>query len=121
MNDSRGLAPNGWHIASDEEWSVLTEYLGGEEIAGAKLKEEDIAHWNPPNTGATNESGFSALPGGWRYDAVFDFIEYYGNWWTSTDSMPTDAWLRRIRYDNTYIFRYSNDKFNGFSVRCLKD
>ncbi len=67
VNDPRGLAPVGWHIPSDAEWSTLSAYLGGDSIAGGKLKESGTSHWNIPNTGATNVSGFSALPGGWLF------------------------------------------------------
>jgi uncharacterized protein (TIGR02145 family) len=64
--DTRNIAPSGWHLPTDAEWTELTEYLGGESVAAGKIKETGITHWAPPNTGATNETGFTALPGGYR-------------------------------------------------------
>jgi uncharacterized protein (TIGR02145 family) len=75
VNDPRGLAPEGWHVSSDEEWKELTNFIGGEELAGGKMKEAGTEHWNNPNLGASNESAFSALPGGWRsIDGTFSSI-----------------------------------------------
>ncbi|MBM2817187.1 MAG: hypothetical protein HW421_3949 [Ignavibacteria bacterium] len=122
VNDPRGLAPAGWHVPSDAEWTTLTTYLGGESVAGGKLKETGTAHWNSPNTGATNESGFSALPGGWRsnYGAFF-YVGNYGYWWSATESDGTNAWLRDLGFDSADIYRDGYSKGDGFSVRCLRD
>jgi len=122
--DIRNLCPAGWHIPSDTEWATLISYLGGDASAGGKLKESGSLHWNSPNTGATNESGFNALPAGWR--DVFSsnsFIEFgnYGYWWSSTEVNPTNAIYRSIHFDSGAILKNNFDKRSGFSVRCLKD
>ncbi len=116
------LCPTGWHVPTDEEWTILTDYLGGESTAGGKLKETGNAHWAPPNTDATNETGFTALPGGLRSDD-FRNIGEYGYWWTSTkDSSSTFiAWCRMIGYDIERVNRRGESRNAGFSVRCIKD
>jgi uncharacterized protein (TIGR02145 family) len=122
VNDPRGLAPKGWHIPSEAEWTELENYLGGKDVAGGKLKETGTAHWQNPNTGATNESGFSALPGGWRnYNGAFGSVGYYGLWWSSTESDATDAWYRGMGCSYAAIGRGDDGKGSGFSVRCLRD
>jgi uncharacterized protein (TIGR02145 family) len=119
VNDPRGLAPSGWHVASDTDWTELENGLGGENIAGAKLKEAGSVHWNYPNI-ATDECGFSALPGGVR-DGVFYGLGFEGVWWTSTEEASrTWLWLRRMDC-GTYIWRFNDNKVYGFSVRCVKD
>ena len=123
--DGRNIAPAGWHVATDAEWTTLTTFLGGESIAGGKLKERGIAHWHSPNYGSTNESGFTALPGGYRsgYGATFNQIGYSGYWWTSTEYYPAaSAYSRSMGYDYSGADRnyYYND-IVGFSVRCIKD
>jgi uncharacterized protein (TIGR02145 family) len=117
------LCPSGWHVPGDAEWTVLTDYLGGVNIAGAKLKEAGLRHWNYPNTGATNESGFSALPGGIRLeepDASFENLGEMGCWWT-TDS--DESWAStRLMYDNGIrVQKFFYSKKNGLSVRCIRD
>lgn len=93
VNDSKGLAPDGWHIPSDEEWDTLINYLGGANIAGGKMKETGTAHWESPNTGATNESGFTALPGSYRRNnGSFPLIGYSANFWSSTKNGSYSAW-----------------------------
>lgn len=116
------LCPIGWHVPTDAEWTTLTDYLGGLSIAGGKLKETGTSHWAIPNTGATNESGFTALPGGWRgYDGSFHDITYTGYWWSSTQN-GSSAWERELYQGNATVSRNgSNSKFVGFSVRCKKD
>ena len=116
------LCPIGWHVPTDAEWTTLTDYLGGLSIAGGKLKETGTSHWAIPNTGATNESGFTALPGGWRgYDGSFHDITYTGYWWSSTQN-GSSAWERELYQGNATVSRNgSNSKFVGFSVRCIKD
>jgi uncharacterized protein (TIGR02145 family) len=114
------LCPAGWHIPTDQEWTVLTAYLGGGSVAGGKLKETGTAHWNP-NSDATNESGFTALPDGWRGPYGFDSALDWGFWWSSTENDATTAWhIILFTYDST-VNKPSNDKKNGFSVRCIKD
>ena len=122
VNDSRGLAPSGWHIPSDSEWTKFIEYLGGLSTSGDKLKESGISHWNGPNYGATNETGFSALPGGYRsIYGTFRSIGNYGSWWSSTENITTTAWDRGLVFSNASTFRYDNFKGSGFSIRCIKD
>lgn len=123
VNDPRGLAPEGWHVASDAEWTELTNCLHGAGIAGGKLKEAGTVHWNSPNTGATNETGFSALPGGCRYgnNGAFGDFGFYGNWWSSTESGATGAWLRHLLFNNANLNRNFYNKAYGFSVRCVRD
>lgn len=122
VNDSRGLAPDGWHVPSDAEWTLLSTYLGGESVAGGKLKEAGTTHWQSPNKDATNEIGFTALPCGIRYwYGAFNGIGLWGNWWSSTEYGTSNAWFRGLGCDYSYLYRYSIDKEEGFSVRCVKD
>jgi len=119
-DDARRACSPGWHLPSDSEWSTLTNYLGGEEVAGGKLK--STSGWNNPNSGATNSSGFSALPGGYRdYDGSFNYISDYGYWWSSTEYSSTIAWYRLMGYYSAYVLRNYYGKSVGFSVRCLRD
>ena len=123
VNDPRGLAPKAWHVASYEEWVELIQYLGGDSIAGGKLKESGTSHWKSPNGGATNESGFSAVPGGMldAYSGVFSFWGYIGCWWSATESNATLARIWQLSCNDASIFGYGSSKVNGFSVRCVKD
>ena len=119
------LCPTGWHVPTDAEWTTLTTYLGGESIAGGKLKATTL--WNSPNTGATNSSGFTAFPGGFRDDNGPNSYSYYtlngmhGYWWSTTESSTTYAWCRALFYYTSYLDRSSSIKTNGYSVRCLKN
>ena len=131
--DSRGLAPEGWHVPSDEEWKQLEMYLGMSQAAadstglrgvdeGGKLKESGTVHWNAPNTGATNESGFTALPGGYRdQDGRFFDMGSTTFFWASTVYDIYFAWLRNMGYNSSKIARSWNFKRGGLSVRCVKD
>jgi uncharacterized protein (TIGR02145 family) len=120
--DSRGVCPAGWHVPSDAEWTTLTNYLGGENVAGGKLKEAGFNHWFDPNSGATNESGFTSLPGGYRdYNGTFYYIGNIGYWWSSTDYDSYNAWYRFMSCGYSSVFSYNYDKSFGFSVRCLRD
>lgn len=122
VTDSRNIAPLGWHVPSDAEWTTLTTYLGGESVAGSKLKEINTTHWQSPNTGATNETGFTALPGGTRIvNGVFYLIGYDGYWWGSTESIISNAWGLNMLYDVSNINRNDYYKRAGLSVRCLRD
>jgi len=122
VNDSREIAPAGWHVASLEEWEVLIEYLGGEDVAGGKLKESGNDHWEG-NSGSTNESGFTALPGGGRYQyGVFNLIGYLGYWWTATEHSTTNAKYISMGWSNSAVSTPSPEKkYFGYSVRCIKD
>ena len=117
----QGVCPAGWHLPSDAEWTELTEYLGGTSDAGGKLKETGTTHWNSPNTGATNETGFTALPGGYRIDNGSFDIGYYGFWWSATGRNAADAWFRYMDYSNSSVSRSNYFKEVGFSVRCVRD
>jgi uncharacterized protein (TIGR02145 family) len=115
------LCPTGWHVPSEAEWIALGNYLGGDPVAGGKLKEVGTAHWNAPNTGATDEVGFTGLPGGERSDSgSFVNVKGYGYWWSTSFSGQL---IRRIRLnrDNTYVLRDFDRKRYGFSIRCLQD
>lgn len=122
VNDDRIIAMEGWHVASDDEWNTLSAYLGGNSGAGNKLKEAGTLHWREPNADATNETGFSALPGGHRnYGGGFDYLNWGGGWWCSTDENGNDAVIRYMDYGAPDTWRYLEDKRYGRSVRCLKD
>jgi uncharacterized protein (TIGR02145 family) len=120
--DSRKLCPTGWHVPTVEEWDVLVNYLGGESAAGGKLKETDIIHWQSPNTGATNESGFTTLPSGYREsDGTFAGLGYYTDLWSSSGVNIDELYRRLITYDDVYVNNNGVPEVYGFSVRCLKD
>jgi uncharacterized protein (TIGR02145 family) len=116
------LCPTGWHVPTDAEWTILTDYLGGQSVSGGKLKETGTTHWLSPNTGATNESGFTAIPGGYRsYAGVFNGIGSYGFWWTSTEGLTAGAYYRDTYYGYNSSDRSNSSKKSGLSVRCLKN
>jgi uncharacterized protein (TIGR02145 family) len=122
VNDPRGLAPQGWHIPSDAEWTTLGNTLGGESVAGGKMKEPGTFNWTAPNTGANNISGFAGLPGGSRnYDGTFSSVGFGGGWWSSTEDGTADAWYRYLLYNDGFVGRNGGYKRFGFSVRCLRD
>ena len=122
VDDSRNVCPTGWHVPSDAEWTVLSDYLGGEAVAGGKMKSTGTAYWFTPNTDATNESGFSGLPGGKRNDyGTFDNVGLSGDWWSSTEVGTYDAWYRLLNYYFGFVSRLYNNRTNGYSVRCLRD
>jgi uncharacterized protein (TIGR02145 family) len=120
VNDSRGLAPAGWHIPSDVEWTTLGTHLGGNAVAGGKMKTTGTT-WNSPNSGATNESGYSGLPGGFRNTGAFFNDGTNGNWWSATQTSTINAWSRNLTNTSSTLFRNFNKKSNGYSVRCLRD
>jgi uncharacterized protein (TIGR02145 family) len=121
VNTSK-LCPTGWHLPTDAEWTALSTYLGGQGYAGGKLKEISTTHWLSPNTGSTNESGFTALPGGTRsISGSSDNIDIAGYWWSSTEFDSANAWYRHMNYSTSNVFRNSFHKKTGFSVRCVKD
>ncbi len=119
VNDSRGLAPTGWHIPSDSEWIKLTDFLGREIVAGTKMK--NTSGWIDDGNG-TNSSGFSGLPGGVRnYVGSFFTNGYLGAWWSSTQYNSTNAWYRDLCIYDGNVGRFNLGKKCGFSVRCLRD
>ena len=126
VNNSRGLAPEGWKIPSDEDWSGLTDFLGGESVAGKKMKYTDFWADNDGVSGnGTNESEFSGLPGGERYrGGAIEYLGEYGIWWSSSQvARGTNiAWIRCLRYNVGDVYRDDyKEGGNGFSVRCLRD
>ncbi len=118
----QGICPTGWHIPTDDEFSFLTTFLGGEIVAGGKMKETGASHWTTPNTGASNLSGFTALPGGFNNSTGgFSQIHDNGYFYTSTEHASLNAWRRGMIYNGADVSRTTNTKSSGFSVRCLKD
>lgn len=130
---AQDVCPAGWHLPSDEEWKQLEIYLGmSQEVTddlgsrgtteGGKLKESGYLHWYSPNEGATNEYGFTALPGGWRkFDGEFDYLSEYAYFWTSSEKDGDEAWFRELTYNGSKVLRLSFLTKFGFSVRCLRD
>jgi uncharacterized protein (TIGR02145 family) len=120
--DSRGICPPGWHLPSDKECTTLTIYLGGKYVAGGKMKSTGTAYWNSPNTDATNESGFSALPGGWRHSDGSFYIREHANFWSATGYASQGvAIYRDLDYLSSNVGRFNLSKSVGASVRCLRD
>ena len=119
--DSRGLCPTGWHVPSDEEWTILENNLG-ELNAGGQMKEIDLYHWGSPNEGATNQSGFTGLPGGYRaLNGSNSNIGEYGLWWSVTKHSQVEAYNRSLCYANRFLQRFNLDMSSALSVRCVKD
>jgi len=116
------LAPKGWHVPTDAEFTTLTANLGGESLAGGKLKEIGTTHWTSPNTSADNTTGFTALPGGDRYDGgAFGGVGSYGCWWSASEIYTNEAWLSVMYFDSSRVRFISFNKQKGLSVRCVKD
>ena len=125
--------PRGWHLPSDDEWKTLEMALGmGQSDAddkgwrgtdeGDKIKETGFTHWYSSNTGSTNSSGFTALPGGYRTsNGLFRGLVHLGHWWSSTEASGTRTWRRHLYDDKGKVYRSSSSKSYGYSVRCLKD
>ena len=120
--DGRNIAPEGWHVSSDAEWQTVVDYLGGDAVAGGKMKETGTAYWISPNTGATNACNFSALPGGNRSDSgYYYYIGYFARFWSSSEYSGDYAWYRNLGWASTGVERGFGSKHRGFSVRCVKD
>jgi uncharacterized protein (TIGR02145 family) len=123
-NGNKNVCPTGWHVPTDAEWTVLTDYLGGASVAGGKMKEVGRTSWNFPNIDATNTSLFTGLPGGYR-DPIGNYkvIGDYGYWWSSTEytEYTYNAWNRLLLTSNGNANSYSYTKGDGLSVRCLRD
>lgn len=127
-NGNKNLCPAGWHVPTDAEWTCLTDYLGGEKLAGGKMKELGTTSWIYPNTDATNKSLFTGLPGGSRgYVGEFSQIGVSGNWWSSTDHSSTEILNYNKAGNLTLYFGFGEASINidhysyGYSVRCLRD
>ena len=118
----QGICPEGWHLPSDAEWTQMTNLLGGASVAGGKMKEAGYIHWQYPNTGATNTSGFTALGAGFRNTAA-SFLSFSQHvvFWTATETSSSNAWSWILYYDSAQENQYSYPKVSGFSARCLKD
>jgi len=118
--DPRGLAPKGWHVPTNSEWTVLTDWLGGEDVAGHKMKNK--SGWKEDGNG-NNKSRFSGLPGGCR--SLYGNFAYMGNagyWWSSSEALPYDGlWFRILVYQHPKVGLGHNDPAGGYSVRCVKD
>lgn len=123
VKDSRNLCPSGWHVPTDTDWGALETYMGGNKVAGSKLKEAGAEHWENPNKGAVNSNGFAALPGGSRYSTqgTFGGKTAWGYWWTATQDDATYAWCRSMYATGTNVHRGRTNKIHGNSVRCVKD
>lgn len=124
VTDSRSVCPTGWHVPTDAEWHTLINYSGGAN-AGDNLRETGVKHWLSPNTGATNETGFTALPSGMRYNdgtnGIFKEFGGYGNWWSTTEHNLTDADGFGTGYTFDDVYSFLQSKYNAYAVRCLKD
>ena len=121
-NGNKNVCPTGWHVPTDAEWTVLTDYLGGVSVAGGKMKEGGTTSWSNPNTDATTTSLFTGLPGGYRgSDGNYTNVGYVGFWWSSTENGTFNAWYRYLDYYDGIAIGNDNSKRYGFSVRCLRD
>ena len=123
VTQRKSLAPLGYHIPSDTEWTTLTDYLGGLAVAGGKMKETGTTHWLSPNQNATNSSGFTALPGGYRSssNSYYNYIGANCSWWSSSEDVSHNAWYRTLNYTNGDGTRIYTSEKGGKSVRCVKD
>lgn len=122
INDSRNIAPEGWHLPSEEEIMELMNFLGGDTSGAGKLKEAGLSRWLAPNLGATNESGFTALPGGYRLDkGTYHTAASNGYWWSANRSYEMYAWSPRLYTGFADVKRERYYENYGFSVRCIKD
>jgi uncharacterized protein (TIGR02145 family) len=122
VNDPRNLCPAGWHVPTDAEWTTLINFLGSDKIAGGNMKETGTTHWAAPNAGATNSSGFTALPSGARsLKGGFKHIGNTGGYWTSTEYETLNAWHRNMSFSYPFIVRDINAKAVGLSIRCMKN
>jgi uncharacterized protein (TIGR02145 family) len=124
IGSTQGICPDGWHIPTYKEWNTIQNDLGGYEVAGGKLKEIGFANWAVPNTGASNETGFTALPGGMLNEGkIFETISNYGYWWTATlhtGSLDVASFFY-LESTSAYLGANANGIYTGFSVRCIKD
>jgi uncharacterized protein (TIGR02145 family) len=120
---TEGICPSGWHIPSDGEFTELSDFLGGEGVAGGKMKEAGYDHWDTPNTGATNSSGWTALPGSFRSLGGFYNIGGQGFWWThsQSNSSTSTSWRRALFSNLDEVHRANLHRYNGFSARCVSD
>ncbi|MDD3642821.1 MAG: fibrobacter succinogenes major paralogous domain-containing protein, partial [Candidatus Krumholzibacteria bacterium] len=122
VSDPRGIAPEGWHVATDNEWSTLVVQLGGASVAGGEMKEMGTDHWLAPNEDANDSAGFTALPGGGRgYMGYFIGLQNNAWFWSATEYSTSRAYLRELSAYDAVIYRLNHAKDYGYSVRCVKD
>jgi uncharacterized protein (TIGR02145 family) len=122
ITDPRGFLEEGWRVPNEQDWTILTTYLAGEHVAGSKLKEAGTAHWNYPNNNATNSSGFSALPGGYRsLDGLFGGLGSNADFWSYSNDTTSRSWDMYLHNDRDYLIKDSMSKCDGFSVRLVKN
>ncbi len=122
ISSSHNLAPEGWHVPSKDEWDTLVDSLGGQGIAGSQLKESGNSHWVVHDNGGNNESGFTALPGGYRFvDGIYNHKGYSAEFWSSTPVQEYMATNVVLSYSSTAVENYSANKRTGYSVRCVRD
>lgn len=122
VTDNRNVCPADWHLPSDAEWTTLTNYLGGADVAGGPMKESGTSHWYTPNTGADNSSGFTALPGGYRdFSGPFYNIGYVGGWWSATEYNAASGRNMPLDYSSTLALLGSSYKMVGKSIRCIEN
>jgi uncharacterized protein (TIGR02145 family) len=120
VNDPRGIAPEGWHVASDTEWQELVTTLGGEKAAGTKLKSQVL--WKEPLVGVDNSTGFTAIPSGFRSSSGrYALLGTNSSFWTATENNSYSAWYREMYNSYSAVYRISTSKTQGFAVRCVKD
>ena len=122
VNDSRNICPKGWHVPTTDYWKTLVNYLGGSSVAGGSLKEDGVLHWFPPNTGATNQSGFTAFSGGFRdINGKYGYIMFYTHFWSSSLSDSTQAWKESLSNSSEEVSENKYYKQAGYSIRCIKN
>ncbi len=120
INDVRKVCPTGWHVPTNADWDTLAKYLGGNEVAGGKMKAK--MHWEIPNTDATNSSGFFALPkGSYGINGSFNGVGRNAYWWTSNENGELSAWGREVGYNDAQLFVGHADKRDALSIRCVRD
>jgi uncharacterized protein (TIGR02145 family) len=116
------LCPAGWRTPTETDWTSLTTYLEGTGTVGGKLKETGTAHWKSPNTDATNESGFTGIPGGYRsFEGTFNYLGISGYWWSSSPYNETSILFWNLRNRSGLFYRFRSELNCGFSVRCIKE
>lgn len=126
VNDKRGICPKGWHVPTDKEWNIMINRFKGIHLAGAKLKStatvpDDHPRWIGPNANATDQSDFSAIPGGIiTPDGEFKFLGSFGAYWTNSETHGENAWKYGMSYNDTKIYRHRRSKKYGYSVRCVR-
>jgi uncharacterized protein (TIGR02145 family) len=121
IENDHNVCPAGWHVPSKQEWITLKIYLGSDTLVGGKMKEVGTTHWLVPNTSATNESGFSAIPGGLGYDGYFQYIGMYACWWSSSIDSYEKSYYEMLSYKSSRFIEHSGYNEFGYSIRCLRD